>query len=96
MSVITLDGLVTRTAISSLDLYQQHLSPRKGFSCPHRLLYGERSCSDYVKQILSDRGLKAALQLAPQRFSACKTAAQTLQAQRAQGGCIVIPCCLPL
>jgi putative component of membrane protein insertase Oxa1/YidC/SpoIIIJ protein YidD len=96
MSVMTLDGLVSRTAIASIDLYQQHLSPHKGFACPHRLLHGDRSCSEYAKQVLSNSGFQAALQLVPQRLKTCQAAARTLQAQKAQGGCIVIPCCLPL
>ncbi len=93
MSAAAIDSLTTRTAIASLNLYQKHLSPRKGFSCPHRLLHGKDSCSDYVKQILLTQDLWAALQLAPSRFKDCKAAAQTLQAS---GGCIVIPCCIPL
>ncbi|HEY9631140.1 MAG TPA: membrane protein insertion efficiency factor YidD [Coleofasciculaceae cyanobacterium] len=96
MTATTLESFATQAAIASLNVYRQHISPRKGFSCPHRLLYGDGSCSDYVKHILTEQNLSAAIQLAPQRFKACKVAAQTLQLQQAQGGCIIIPCCIPI
>ncbi|MGA7934581.1 MAG: membrane protein insertion efficiency factor YidD [Kovacikia sp.] len=94
MSAITVDSLATQAAIASINLYQAYLSPHKGFRCPHRLVHGDESCSTYVKQVLINQDLRTALQLAPQRFQACKVAAQTLQ--QTSGGCIVIPCCIPL
>ncbi|MBE9169832.1 membrane protein insertion efficiency factor YidD [Pleurocapsales cyanobacterium LEGE 06147] len=96
MSVSTMESFASRVALVSLNSYQKHLSPRKGFSCPHRLLYGSESCSDYVKDILINHDLKTAIQMAPQRFKSCKIAAQTLQTQKGGGGCIVIPCCIPI
>jgi putative component of membrane protein insertase Oxa1/YidC/SpoIIIJ protein YidD len=96
MSVSTIESFASRVAIASLNSYQKHLSPRKGFSCPHRSLYGSESCSDYFKGILMNHDLKTAIQMSPQRFKACKIAAQTLQSQKAEGGCIVIPCCIPI
>jgi putative component of membrane protein insertase Oxa1/YidC/SpoIIIJ protein YidD len=96
MSVSTIEVFVTQAAIASLNTYQKHLSPRKGFSCPHRLLYGGESCSDYVKRLLMNQNLLTTIQMSPQRFKACKISAQTLQSQRAEGGCIVIPCCIPI
>ncbi|MGB7444313.1 MAG: membrane protein insertion efficiency factor YidD [Coleofasciculaceae cyanobacterium] len=97
MLASTIESFATQTAIASLKTYQKHLSPRKGFSCPHRLLYGGESCSDYVKRtLLSEQKLSAAIKMAPQRFKACKFAAQTLQTSKAEGGCIVVPCCIPI
>ncbi|BAY89484.1 MULTISPECIES: membrane protein insertion efficiency factor YidD [unclassified Tolypothrix] len=95
MAVSTMETLATQAAIASLNIYQKHLSPRKGFSCPHRLLYGSESCSDYVKHILINQDLMTAIKTAPQRFQSCKIAAKTLQT-KAEGGCIVVPCCIPL
>lgn len=86
-------ALPNQLAISAIDAYQTYLSPHKRFDCPHRLLYGQ-SCSDSVKQLLLNQNLTIALKLAPQQFRACKLAAQSLQ--QAQGGCIVIPCCIPI
>ncbi|MEB3359357.1 MAG: membrane protein insertion efficiency factor YidD [Synechococcales bacterium] len=96
MKINTFESLATQVAIASLDVYRVHISPRKGFSCPHGLLHGGESCSDYVKRVLSHQGLSMAIQTAPQRFKACKSAAQTLKSQRNQGGCIIIPCCIPI
>jgi putative component of membrane protein insertase Oxa1/YidC/SpoIIIJ protein YidD len=90
-----LDTFARQTAIGSIQLYQQYLSPRKGFSCPRRLRYGERSCSEYVKHLLLEPDLNLAIQKSVQRFQSCALAAQALQLQN-QGGCIVIPCCIPL
>mgnify|MGYP002777003905 FL=1 len=96
MTATTVEAFATQTAIASLNFYRAHISPRKGFSCPHRLLYGGESCSDYVKRILTDQNFSAAIQMTPQRFKACKASAQTLKLQKAQGGCIIIPCCVPI
>ncbi|PSN11012.1 hypothetical protein C7293_25970 [filamentous cyanobacterium CCT1] len=96
MTSSTFESFATQAAIASLNVYRAHISPRKGFSCPHGLLHGGESCSDYVKRVLTDQNLSAAIRLAPQRFRDCKAAAQTLSTQRAQGGCLIIPCCIPI
>ncbi|MGP1384163.1 MAG: membrane protein insertion efficiency factor YidD [Thainema sp.] len=96
MAVNTFESFATQVAIASLDVYRAHVSPRKGFSCPHRLLHGDESCSDYVRRILTTQSLTAAIQLAPQRFQACKAATQTMQKRKSDSGCIIIPCCIPI
>lgn len=96
MTTNTFESFATQAALASLNVYRVHISPRKGFSCPHVLLHGDESCSDYVKRILTNQNLSTALQMAPQRFKDCKAAAQTLKSQSAQSGCIVVPCCLPI
>ncbi|MFQ4137086.1 membrane protein insertion efficiency factor YidD [Nodosilinea sp. PGN35] len=96
MTASTFDSLATQAAIASIDVYQAHISPRKVFSCPHRLLHGGDSCSSYIKTILTEQSLSATLRRAPQRFAACKAAAQTLTLQNVQGGCLIIPCCIPI
>lgn len=97
MTAYSFDRLARRGAIASIHAYQKHFSPRKGFTCPHRILYGE-SCSDYVKQLLQQQSVLATVKMAPQRFRACHLAASSLQAQAMtqQSGCIVIPCCMPI
>lgn len=92
----TFESFATQTALKSLKVYRQHVSPHKGFSCPHRLLHGSDSCSDYIQRVLTEQNLITAIQMAPQRFKDCKAAAQILQSQRAEGGCIIIPCCIPI
>ena len=96
MVASTVESFATQAAIASLNVYRTHISPRKGFSCPHRLLHGNESCSEYVKNILTNQSLSAAIKMAPQRFVDCKAAAQTLASQASPGGCLIIPCCIPI
>jgi putative component of membrane protein insertase Oxa1/YidC/SpoIIIJ protein YidD len=59
-------------------LYQRHLSPRKGFSCPHRLLHGGLSCSEYGRQMVLSHGVQSAYRLIRQRLDECRSAAHKL------------------
>lgn len=95
MTDYMLESAATKAAIAPLNVYRTHISPRKGFACPHGVLYGE-SCSDYVQRILLNQNLSAAIRLAPQQFRNCQSAAQVLQSQQVQGGCFIIPCCIPI
>lgn len=76
------DHWLRQTAATAIAGYQKHLSPRKGFSCAHRLLHGGESCSQYTKRVILEQGLLAAIPATRQRFQACKAANQVLQAQR--------------
>ena len=89
----SLDSFTRRATVNSIQLYQQYISLQKGFSCPHRILYGEGSCSDYVKSLLLDSSLIAVAPMSLKRFRSCAVAAQELQSQE---GCIVVPYCIPL
>jgi putative component of membrane protein insertase Oxa1/YidC/SpoIIIJ protein YidD len=95
MSSNNFQTLVRQTAVNSVSLYQKHLSPRKGFSCPHRLLYQGASCSDYTKELFANQRLIDVVPMSFARFRDCALASRTLKSQRSQGGCIVIPCCIP-
>jgi putative component of membrane protein insertase Oxa1/YidC/SpoIIIJ protein YidD len=68
-------------AITSITGYQKYLSPHKGFKCAHRVLYGGKSCSEYVKGAIATEGLLAAISASRQRFTACHSANQILQAR---------------
>ncbi|HEY9811034.1 MAG TPA: membrane protein insertion efficiency factor YidD [Halomicronema sp.] len=70
----SLDPKVSQVAISAISGYQKYISPRKGFSCAHRVLYGGDSCSQHVKNLITEHGLIAAVPLTRQRFKNCKTA----------------------
>jgi putative component of membrane protein insertase Oxa1/YidC/SpoIIIJ protein YidD len=59
-------------------LYQRHLSPRKGFACPHRLVHGGLSCSEYARQTILTRGVWSAYGLTRQRLKECRVAAREL------------------
>ncbi|MEH1880749.1 MULTISPECIES: membrane protein insertion efficiency factor YidD [unclassified Nostoc] len=85
-------------AIESITAYQKYISPSKGFCCPHRLLHGGDSCSNYVKRMLNEQKLHQAVQSSIKRFQECAAASNTLTSikTKADFRCIVIPCCLPL
>ncbi|MFN6571321.1 hypothetical protein A6770_24705 [Nostoc minutum NIES-26] len=94
MQIITIEPLAKTIAIKSINGYQRYISPAKGFSCPHRLLHGGDSCSEYVKKMLSQHSLTEAIKSSRQRFQDCTTASKTL----ANSECrfFIVPCCLPL
>ena len=73
----------SQAAMLCIDGYQRHLSPRKGYSCAHRVLHGgDAGCSAFVKRAIGERGLRAAWPLCRQRFEACKRAACVLRQSR--------------
>lgn len=79
---LLLDSRLLRAiAIASITGYQKHLSPHKGFSCAHRILYGGDSCSQYIKTAVAQRGLSEAVALSQHRFAACKEAHHILRSQ---------------
>lgn len=81
MNAPSLDSAIRQIAIASIGGYQKHISPRKGFSCAHRLLYKGESCSQYAKRMIAQQGLVAAIETVRQRFRACGIANQILQAR---------------
>jgi putative component of membrane protein insertase Oxa1/YidC/SpoIIIJ protein YidD len=72
-------GGVAVTAISG---YQRFISPHKGFSCAHRVLYGCESCSQYFKRVIAEEGLMIAIGNAQGRFQECREANNILKARR--------------
>ncbi len=82
MHTSTFDSALTRLAIASISSYQKYLSPHKGFSCAHRLLYGEESCSQYFKRLIAEEGLFIAVKASKGRFQECREANYILKASR--------------
>lgn len=82
MQSTPLDRLSRQTASALITSYQKHISPKKGFSCAHRVLHGGESCSQYIKRIILKQGLLGAIPLSRQRLQACKAANQVLSARR--------------
>ncbi|WP_373536730.1 membrane protein insertion efficiency factor YidD [Microcoleus sp.] len=74
------DAALRQLAVASIG-YQKHISPRKGFSCAHRVLYGGESCSQYVKGAIAKLGCFGAIKASRRRFAACKRANQILKAR---------------
>ena len=94
---ICVDPLARKIAIDAIAVYKTYISPRQGFACAHRLVHGGDSCSTYIKHLLDQESLMSAVQLSRERFKACAAASYTLKATTSSsGGCIVIPCCLPI
>ncbi|MBF2099265.1 MAG: membrane protein insertion efficiency factor YidD [Gloeomargaritaceae cyanobacterium C42_A2020_066] len=73
-----LETLLRSLLTSSINLYQQYLSPLKGFRCAHAVRYGGETCSAYIKRVLSEKSLVMALKLALARFQACGQASLEL------------------
>lgn len=96
MNVSSLEVLTQKTALWSIDTYQKHISPKKGFACPHRLLHGGLSCSNYVKELLLYQDLSKVIGLTKKRFHDCAKASQKLNKSESSSGCIIIPCCFPI
>lgn len=70
----------SHVAARLITTYQQYLSPLKGYSCAHRVLHGNESCSQYVKQAVLRRGLSDAWPDSRQRFRDCRSAYLTIMA----------------
>ncbi|GAB1259286.1 membrane protein insertion efficiency factor YidD [Aurantivibrio plasticivorans] len=68
-----------RLFIYLINIYKRRISPHKGFSCAHRVLYGQESCSSYVKSSIKIYGWRKAISLIPERAKACSHAAKTLE-----------------
>jgi putative component of membrane protein insertase Oxa1/YidC/SpoIIIJ protein YidD len=81
-----------RTVDALIRQYQQRLSPRKGWSCAHRVAHGGDSCSDAVRGIVRRRGLLRGARPTVLRFVACYQAASLLMASGVRGVC----CCGPI
>lgn len=82
---------VTRTVDRAVDRaiagYQRTLSPRKGYSCAHRLAHGGDSCSAHVRTEVRRRGALRAVVPSAWRFVACYRAVALLAPLQVQGVC---------
>jgi putative component of membrane protein insertase Oxa1/YidC/SpoIIIJ protein YidD len=75
------DALTRRSAAALIAGYQQHLSPRKGFSCAYRALHGGEPCSQYIKRTILEVGLIEAVRASRHRLQACKFASFVLKSR---------------
>ncbi|WP_432496616.1 membrane protein insertion efficiency factor YidD [Kineococcus gypseus] len=74
------------------ETYQRRVSPRKGFSCAHRVAHGGDSCSGAVRELVRRRGVLGGAVPSALRFLACYRAASLLMATDVRGVC----CCGPI
>ena len=58
-------------AVSAIDVYQQFLSPYKGFRCAHRVRHGRLSCSQFAKRLIQKVGLLRFAPLFRRRLERC-------------------------
>lgn len=67
------------TAVFVIGLYQQHLSPLKGWNCPYTFLHpNSLSCSAYSKNVIGKYGMIKGTELTVRRFYECDRAAFVL------------------
>ncbi|MBD2492810.1 membrane protein insertion efficiency factor YidD [Nostoc sp. FACHB-280] len=81
MEISLLDSFTRQVSVSVIAGYQKHISPHKGFACAHRILYGGESCSQYIKSVIAQEGLRVAFIKSRTRFQACKQANLILRSQ---------------
>lgn len=74
---------------SLIRLYQARISPRKGWSCAHRVATGGPSCSAAVRTLVRDRGVVRAVVPSAAQLLLCYQAAGVLMAGEVRGVC----CC---
>ncbi|MBE8988668.1 membrane protein insertion efficiency factor YidD [Nostoc sp. LEGE 12450] len=79
MQISLFDSFTRQVSTVAITGYQKHISPHKGFACAHRILYGGESCSQYIKRVIANEGLKVAFVNSRERFQACKEANHILR-----------------
>jgi putative component of membrane protein insertase Oxa1/YidC/SpoIIIJ protein YidD len=77
-----LDATTRKITVGAIAGYQRYISPHKGFSCAHRILYGGESCSQFVKRVIIEAGVLTAVKASRQRFQSCKESNRILKARR--------------
>mgnify|MGYP005619537145 CR=1 FL=1 len=61
-------------AIWSINLYQRHISPRKGFRCAYGVYHNNGTCSSIIKSHIQQHGVIKAYPMIRRQFDACKIA----------------------
>jgi putative component of membrane protein insertase Oxa1/YidC/SpoIIIJ protein YidD len=79
-----INGATRGLAVTAISGYQKFISPHKGFSCAHRVLYGCDSCSQYFKRVIAEEGIIQAIANAKGRFQECREANEILRSRRAK------------
>lgn len=75
--------LLQHPAISLINLYQNYLSPIKGYRCAYAVLHQAPSCSHAVKAIIQEHGYWLGRKLIKNRFKACKQSYYVLRNEAA-------------
>jgi len=71
--------MLTTTAILSINLYQKHISPHKGYCCAYGVYHDTHSCLEYLKQTIKELGVVNSILKIKQRFKECKKASEYIE-----------------
>ncbi len=89
---------INLTAAVLIRVYQQYLSPHKGFVCAYHVLYPDRhSCSEAIRLSVISDGLFKAWGKGKQQFADCAVASKILAQKRKNNSNEVVKevvCCL--
>jgi len=95
---------MTKILTYLITVYQNRISPYKGFTCAHKGLHGDDSCSEFTKNQLLNNGVFNSIAPIKKRFRECRDAADIIKLQRPPisqrgdcdlgiGGCIDVGSC---
>ncbi len=93
--------MLTALALHLIRWYQRHLSPRKGYACAYRVVYGGSGCSGVGYRLIRRYGAVSGYLLLRKRLARCHfVAVQQRQIQRwaqyQRGDCVpdcIVPDC---
>ncbi|EIJ43278.1 hypothetical protein BegalDRAFT_2427 [Beggiatoa alba B18LD] len=74
--------MLNRLLARLIRVYQQYISPYKGFRCAYAVKHQDLSCSEYARVTLLQSGTRQSFSLIQQRFHDCKLAAEALEKER--------------
>lgn len=60
-------------------VYQNAISPHKGYRCAYSVVHGGTGCSGYAKHAIRDRGVLKAIPVIRERLADCADAARHLR-----------------
>jgi len=66
-------------AIWAIEMYQNDISPYNNHRCPHGLLHGGETCSQFGTRVISEQGLCRGLWMLRSRFGECREAQHAIQ-----------------
>lgn len=68
-----------KLALLLISIYQQYLSPYKGYRCAYAVLHDKQSCSHAIKVIIHHKGLITGFSDIRQQFNQCSLAYQQIE-----------------
>ncbi|MCP5306772.1 MAG: membrane protein insertion efficiency factor YidD [Chromatiaceae bacterium] len=84
--------MLNQIAIKTIRLYQQHISPRKGYCCAHHVLHQNGSCSSWAIAAIESHGTLAMVSQFGARLAECNEASKELSAKKSENKEEAPPC----